>query len=226
MRVDGIIFDKDGTLFDFQATWTAPFTALLDELAAGDAHAEAAEVLGFDVAAGRFRADSLVIASTTGEVAWALAPVLAREPREIIEMMDRIGATARQVPAVPLLPCLTALRGHGPIGLVTNDSEAPARTHLAEAGVIELFDFIAGYDSGFGAKPAPGQLLAFSEAMDLHPERVLMVGDSRHDLLAARAAGMVPVGVLTGVADKAELEDLAEAVLPDIGHLADWIRHG
>lgn len=221
--IEGIIFDKDGTLFDFQATWTAPFRVLLDQVAPGELFAPAAEALGFDTAEGRFRADSLVIASTTGEVAWALAPVVGKEPIEIIEALNRIGGMATQVPAVDLHPCLSDLRGFGPLGLVTNDSEAPARRHLTEAGVLELFDFIVGYDSGFGSKPAPGQLLAFADALALPPHAVVMVGDSRHDLVAARAAGMIPVGVLTGVAVAAELEDLAEVVLPDIGHLSCWL---
>ena len=183
----------------------------------------ATAVLGFDTTAGRFRQDSLVIASTTGEVAWALAPVVSREPMDIIDVLNRIGRETAQVPAVPLYPCLSALKARYPLGLVTNDSEAPARTHLAEAGVLELFDFVAGYDSGFGAKPEPGQLLAFAEALKVAPSAVLMVGDSRHDLIAGRKAGMVPVAVLTGVAEAAELADLAEVVLPDVGHLADWI---
>jgi phosphoglycolate phosphatase len=66
-------------------------------------------------------------------------------------------------------------------------------------------------------------LLAFSEKAGIAPDAVVMVGDSRHDLSAARAAGMVPVGVLTGAAGAADLADLAEVVLPDIGHLADWL---
>lgn len=221
--IAGIIFDKDGTLFDFRATWTAPFRALLDELASGGQYEAAAECLGFDRESGQFRPDSLVIASTSGEVAWALGSVLELEPIEVLKALDRVGSAARQVPAVPLRPCLADLQAVGPLGLVTNDSEAPARRHLQDADVIDLFEFIAGFDSGFGAKPEPGQLLAFAERVGLEPENVVMVGDSRHDLHAARAAGMIAVGVLTGVAGVSELSDLAEVVLPDIGHLGAWI---
>jgi phosphoglycolate phosphatase len=221
--ISGIIFDKDGTLFDFRATWTAPFRGLIDELASEGQDAAAAECLGFDRERGEFRPDSLVIAATSGEIAWELSRVLGREPIDILQTLDRIGSAARQVPAVPLRPCLSALQPLGPLGLVTNDSEAPARRHLEDADVMDLFAFVAGFDSGFGAKPEPGQLLAFAEAVGLVPETVVMVGDSRHDLHAARAAGMVPVGVLTGVAGVSELSDLAEVVLPDIGHLGDWI---
>ena len=222
--IEAIVFDKDGTLFDFQATWALPFHLLLEELAPGDLHAAASDVLGFDAGSGRFFADSPVIASTTEEVAGLLAPVISLKPSEIIAAMNRIGQGARQVEAVDLRLCLSELAEHFQLGLVTNDSEAPARAHLEEAGVLELFGFVAGYDSGYGAKPGPGQLLAFADQVEVAPEATLMVGDSRHDLIAARAAGMVPVGVLTGVAAAEELRDLARVILPDIGHLQAWIE--
>lgn len=221
--IGAIIFDKDGTLFDFQATWAASFVRLLEELAPGDLYRAAAEVLGFDVDSGRFREDSIVIASTSGEVAGALAPVVGRSPADIVAALNRIGGETAQVPVVDLRPCLVALGAWGPLGLVTNDSEASARRHLSAAEVLDLFDFVAGYDSGFGAKPGPGQLLAFAEATGVAAEVTLMVGDARHDLRAARSAGMVPVAVLTGVAETPELAPLAEVVLPDIGHLDAWI---
>ena len=43
--VEAIIFDKDGTLFDFQSTWAPPFQNLLSEIDEG-ARAAAAEALG------------------------------------------------------------------------------------------------------------------------------------------------------------------------------------
>ncbi len=118
-----------------------------------------------------------------------------------------------QVEAVPLVPFLSALRADGfALGVATNDAEGPARAHLERAGVIQLFDFIAGYDSGYGAKPAPGMCLAFCEATGLAPDEVAMIGDSPHDLLAAKAAGMHPIGVETGPYPRAEIAPLAEKV--------------
>jgi hypothetical protein len=63
-----------------------------------------------------------------------------------------------------------------------------------------IFDFVAGCDSGFGAKPDPGMCLAFAAHLGHAPDTILMVGDSLHDLTAGRAAGMRTVGVLTGIA--------------------------
>jgi phosphoglycolate phosphatase len=128
------------------------------------------------------------------------------------------------VEAVALVPFLAALSARDlDLGVMTNDHEAVARAHLAEVGVVNMFDFIAGADSGYGAKPAPEPLLAFCRTVDVAPERAVMVGDSTHDLAAGRAAGMLCVGVLTGPASRADLAPLADAVLPDVGHLPDWL---
>jgi phosphoglycolate phosphatase len=50
-----------------------------------------------------------------------------------------------------------------------------------------------------------------------------MVGDSRHDLEAGRAAGMRTVAVLTGIAGAADLAPHADVVLADIGGLPGWL---
>jgi len=49
------------------------------------------------------------------------------------------------------------------------------------------------------------------------------VGDSTHDLIAGRRAGMQTVAVLTGVALEAELAPHADVVLPNIGHIPAWM---
>ena len=104
------------------------------------------------------------------------------------------------------------------------DTDAPFVTYT-QGGTEHRVDcdFIAGCDSGHGAKPQPGQLLAFAERIGLSPDRIVMVGDSTHDLIAGRSAGMQTVAVLTGLAEAAVLAPYADAVLPDIGHLPAWL---
>ena len=223
MRIEAILFDKDGTLFDFQATWADPVQKFLDLIAPGDAMPKAAEAMGFDLASGTFHADSVAIAGSTDDLVRVVEPFTAYSAPDILRMLDEAADAARPMPAVPLRPCLTALKSRYVLGVVTNDSEAPARAHLRHESIEDLFDFIAGYDSGFGAKPGPGQLLAFADQFRIAPEATLMVGDSRHDLAAGRAAGVVTIGVLTGIAVADDLADLADVILPDISHLDDWL---
>ncbi|MGY6536832.1 MAG: HAD family hydrolase [Pararhodobacter sp.] len=218
-----ILFDKDGTLFDFQSTWSRWAETLLMRLAEGDRKRRSAiaQAIGFDEAAARFLPASLAIAGTGREVAELIVPHLPAERRDLValeSLIAREAETVVPVPAVPLRPLLGRLVASGyRLGVATNDYETVAHRHLSEE--IDLFSFVAGFDSGHGAKPDPGMLLAFAARMGVAPAQVLMVGDSAHDLIAGRAAGMQTLAVLTGVATATDLAPLADAVRPDIGHL-------
>lgn len=224
--IDGILFDKDGTLFDFRVSWGRWASDFLARIARDAGHkARLGRAIGFDPATGCFSPDSPVIAATAADIAAALA--LELPGVAVADLRDQIDASAAQAPmseAVPLRPLLSALRARGlRLGVATNDSEKPARQHLANHGITDCFDFIAGSDSGHGAKPGPGMCLAFARQLGLKPSRVAMVGDSRHDLEAGRAAGMRAIAVLTGIAGREELAPHADVVLVDIGAIPDWL---
>ena len=225
--IDGVIFDKDGTLFDFRASWGAWAQRLLVLMGeeTGIPAADMGAAIGFDPATGAFAPDSVVIAGTPHEIAAELVKAIpGMTAAELEARINRLAEGAPMLPAVDLPAVLGDLRGRGlRIGLATNDMEDAARAHLAAHGITGLFDYIAGYDSGHGPKPGPGMCAAFARQQGLDPARVVMVGDSLHDLHAGRAAGMRVVAVLTGVAGAAELAPHADVVLPDIGHLAGWI---
>lgn len=228
MNVHGIIFDKDGTLFDFATTWENWAKSFLMRACDGnhDRARAAGARIGFDLDVRRFTPDSVVIAGTPAEVAEALSPLFpGYSPKAMLDLLNDEAAAAPQQQTVPLVPFLTGLRARGlTTGVATNDAEAPARAHLDGAGVTHLFDFIAGFDSGHGSKPAPGQLLAFAAHTGLEPRAIAMVGDSPHDMNAARAAGMIPVAVLTGMARRDVLAPLAHVVLDSIGALPAWLE--
>ncbi|WP_171178244.1 HAD family hydrolase [Ruegeria sp. HKCCD8929] len=227
MPIDALLFDKDGTLFDFAATWEAFARAFLLRITQNDLDRATVvgRTIGFGMIENRFSPDSIVIAGTPSEIADALMPSLPEmEHAAIVDLINEEAARAPQAEAVPLIPFLDGLRQRGiKLGVATNDAESPALAHLGAAGIEDRFDFIAGFDSGHGAKPGPGQLLAFAAHVGVDPSRVAMVGDSTHDLKAGRAAGMVTIGVLTGLAGPEDLSPLADVVLPDIGHIPGWL---
>ncbi|MFG6516311.1 HAD family hydrolase [Sulfitobacter sp. 1A13496] len=224
-NVKALLFDKDGTLFDFAATWEPWAEAFLLRVCEGD-RGLAAQVgagIGFDLATRRFAPDSIAIAGTPQEVVDALVPHFPDQlPVDLLDIINAEASAAPQREAVPLRPFLQGLRDRGlRLGVATNDAEHPARAHLLAAGVVDMFDFIAGFDSGHGGKPSPGQLHAFAAHVNLPAASVAMIGDSVHDLEAARVAGMLRVAVLTGPATAEDLAPYADLVLPDIGHLAE-----
>jgi phosphoglycolate phosphatase len=225
--IQGLIFDKDGTLFDFRATWSAWARQFFHELSAGsDAlAARLGHAVGFNMEDGTFVPESPIIVSTPAEISMHLLEhVPGADRATLVARMNAISAETRQVAAVPLGPLFEEFTARGlRLGLATNDAELPAVTHLRQAGIARFFHFVSGFDSGHGAKPDPGPLLAFAKSQNLDPKHVAMVGDSRHDLIAGRAAGMRTVAVLTGIAGIDDLSPFADAVLSDIGHLPGWI---
>ena len=225
--VQAVLFDKDGTLFDFAASWSGWAAGLLRELSAGDAgRAQAmAQAIRFDLGAGQFLPDSPVIAGTMDVPVRLLAPFLPDwSTQDLQTHLFRSAAQAEMVPPVALAPLMRTLRARDLVlGVATNDAESIARDHLMRAGILDQFAHVLGYDSGFTPKPAPDMLLGFARFVARDAAAVVMVGDSTHDLVAGRAAGMQTVAVLTGIAGRAELAPYADLVLPDIGHLPQFL---
>ena len=110
------------------------------------------------------------------------------------------------------------------MNLATNDLEASAISQLKSSGISKFFTEIIGADSGYGAKPEPSQLLAISEKIGLEPSEIVMVGDSTHDMIAARRANFRACAVLTGVATELDLQACSDAVFDDISYLLSWIE--
>lgn len=98
--IRGLLFDKDGTLFDFQATWSAWARTFVSELAGGDAARAAAlgRAIGFDTANALFEPESPVIAGTPTEIAEALLPHLPGTSAPVL--IARMNATAATAPMV------------------------------------------------------------------------------------------------------------------------------
>ena len=86
------------------------------------------------------------------------------------------------------------------LGIATNDAEASAKAQCGRLGLTPFLDFVAGYDSGHGGKPDPGMVLGFARHIGAQPSDIALVGDSVHDLEAARAAGAISIAVLSGPA--------------------------
>ncbi len=225
MAIAAVLFDKDGTLIDFDGTWGPAFHAIIHALAGGEealVRAQA-DALHFSLEKMRFSPTSPIIAGSSAQYGQVWARAIGRSDfaalRAEIDHLSAIESLKTLAPIGRPLEALAALSAQGlRLGVATNDSEASARRHVEALGLLHI-EFIAGYDSGHGGKPEPGMVLAFADYLGIDPGAVAMVGDSIHDLQAARAAGALAVAVLTGPAQRAELEPHADHVVADIGAL-------
>jgi phosphoglycolate phosphatase len=230
MPIRAILFDKDGTLVDIQATLGPATCDVLARLSGGDAalFGRLADMTRVDAAARRLLPGCPVISEATDVYGRTWAEMLGRPftPAFGAEI-DRLYLQACLDHLHPIddpRAVLGALRERGyPLGIMTNDAEANTRAQLCRLGIDGLIMFVAGYDSGFGMKPDAAPVLAFAAAAGVAPGEIAVIGDSPHDLIAARAAGAVAVGVLSGPNEKAALEPHADVLLPSIVKLPGWL---
>ncbi len=76
-----------------------------------------------------------------------------------------------------------------PKAVITNSPTSLARRALALARLEPCFDTVVGSDQVPNSKPAPDMVLEACRRLGVRPEDSLVVGDSRFDEAAARAAG-------------------------------------
>jgi phosphoglycolate phosphatase len=92
-----------------------------------------------------------------------------------------------------------------PKAIVTNKPHEFTIALLDGLGLLPYFNAIFGGDSLSERKPAPRMLLEAARICEVEPLNCLMVGDSRVDVAAGRAAGMKTCGYVPGFRGRVEL---------------------
>lgn len=227
-KINGLLFDKDGTLFDFTAVWGVWCERVLGELSPDNPQlaAQLAEVAGYDPERRQFVVGSSIVNAAADDTNQLWAELL---PSWTIAQIEEVGLrhldSLELAPVTDLSQLFQQFKSMGlKLGIATNDFEIAAKTQLQQAGIEDCFDFVCGFDSGFGSKPQAGMISEFCRVSGCAPQAVAMVGDSTHDLLAGAAAGVgLRVGVLTGPAQINDLEGHADIILPDISDLPEYL---
>lgn len=116
-----------------------------------------------------------------------------------------------------------------PIALITNKFESFARDILTRLELIDSFAVVIGGDTlGKGrAKPAPDPLIearARCGGSLPHPPRMVYVGDSSYDVLAARAAQVPVVVAGYGFCDAPPHELRGDAVIDSLAELVPLLE--
>ncbi|MCP4471675.1 MAG: HAD family hydrolase [Gammaproteobacteria bacterium] len=232
MKYRGVVFDKDGTLLDFNRTWLPIYRCAVREFAAGEA-ALAEQLLvehGFDPQRNQFRSGSLLAAGNNRQIADEWARQLGK-PEQVEAISLRLNQIFHERGAIEATPVanlagtLRQLKAAGlKLGVATADSHQGILNTLQSFDVLQEFDFLAGYDSGHGVKPDAGMVQAFCQRMSLQSDAVVVVGDNCHDIEMGRNANAgLCVGVLTGTSNRADLETIADIVLDDISALPEYL---
>jgi phosphoglycolate phosphatase-like HAD superfamily hydrolase len=205
------LFDIDGTLLDAHGAGRA---ALDDAMHALHGVATASAGVRFGG-----RTDPSIVeemfaarlgrAPTVAEREAVLDAYVARLPAEL--------AARGVVVLAGAIAALDYLADRAALGVATGNIRAGAHAKLAAAGLADRFA-LGGYGCDSPLRP---ELVATAIRRAGAVDEVIVVGDTIHDIAAARACGAVAVAVATG-ADPAERLAHADAVLATLAELPAW----
>jgi phosphoglycolate phosphatase len=107
-----------------------------------------------------------------------------------------------------ILELLENLHERGlPMAVLSNKPDAETRKVVSRYFGDDLFEHSYGQREGIPHKPDPAGVIPILSGLGLKPEETAFVGDTWIDMRTAAASGCVPVGVLWGFRDRAELEE-------------------
>ena len=232
MKIQGVLFDKDGTLIDVNATWVPIYRqVLMDQFSTDLKGAESLMAkAGYDPVAKTFKAGSILAGGTTRQLVETWWPGLDEagiaEKANVLDHVYTHLVKESLRPLMPLEPILSELRAMGmKLGVATNDSHVSARAHMTHVGVIEHFDDIIAADTVPVPKPSGNMIRRFAEITGLPPSAIAMVGDNHHDMEEARNGGAgLAIAVLSGNAGHEDIAHLADYTLASVAELPALLK--
>ncbi len=116
---------------------------------------------------------------------------------------------------------LSELRRRGYLlGIATSKPQYLAETLLEKENMLSLFDAICGSHPNGNDSTKAEVLRTVMEMLSVRPEESILVGDTKYDVLGAKACGVECIGVGWGYAAEGELQQAgACTVVPDLPSL-------
>ena len=235
--IKGILFDKDGTLLEFHSTmhhiYTNVFTYLKDRYNVPELllH-QLKNVLGH--LPDRLRSDSLLPFSTNPQIAEALLEPSEKYAAEhqwqrpfnktdLLELIEEL-SLSENVPytALPDVPeTLKYLKiKYYKLGIATADTRTATVAGLKKTEIFDYFDYLG---TGDESKPKPETFLAdmFCNQCGIALNEVLIVGDSKNDMLFAENVGAYFIGIDTSRNNTSVFRNTEHKAVSNINEIID-----
>jgi phosphoglycolate phosphatase len=211
-RFEAIVFDWDGTLIDSTSMIAGAIRSAAADLNLPDPGPErASRVIGL----GLMQALAIAVPELPPERA---AEFAARYRVHFLAGESRLQLfpNAREL--------LAQLRARGrKLAIATGKTRAGLTRALDNLALAAQFDASRCADET-EPKPHPKMLLELAEMLQTQPARMIMVGDTTHDLQMAEAAGAAAVAVTHGAHPAAALHQAgALAVFDSLEELQQWL---
>lgn len=226
-----VIFDKDGTLIDFNYMWAPWVIDLAQRLESACGFPLAGTIFksfGFDASTSRVLPNGPLATWSMTSLRDLASTVLVEsniplpDAERAVELAWRTPDAVKFAhPVADLTGVFKTLRGKGvKIAVATSDDRNGTEETLEALGLAGYVNAVVAADDGPPTKPAPDMVLHLCRILQISPKQSVVVGDSQADMEMGRSASAgLTVGVLTGVSSKEVLASHADVVIPSIEDL-------
>lgn len=228
-----VVFDKDGTLIDFNmmwSSWSEQVAWRLEMVSKQPLREALFDAFGYDYIRRKVHSGGALCCSPMRSLRTLAEQVLTKSslkltPKEAEEMVTSIWQmpdpvlTARPLADLPRL--FSTLRSMNmKIAVCTTDDHDAAVNTLKALNVLHMVDIVVGGDDPIPSKPSPEQLYHICYHCNVAPYDTIMVGDTSTDMKLGQAAGAgLSVGVLDGASSIADLALHADVMIPSVAKL-------
>jgi HAD superfamily hydrolase (TIGR01509 family) len=213
-RIEGIIFDVDGTLTD---SIEAYYNVFRDVSARFGIHVRREDVLE---------------PMAMGSLIWDR--IIPGDPPErdekIKQLMHAIPEVYQKVfeHVLPFAGVESVLRKLDEqkikLGVLTSSRRTALRP-LYRHSLSHYFKVILTREEGFLPKPEPDGILECLRRMKVEPSHAITIGDTPLDVRAGKAAGTLTIGVLSGIGTREQLDaEKPTAIIKDISEVLSLLN--
>ena len=232
-KAEAIIFDKDGTLIDFDAMWGTWTLQLADRLQASvklDVRQALCDSYGYDIARRKILPDGRLTCTPMWKLRELMldvaqsAGISDHQAQGVVEEAWFVpDPVTLAKPFTNVRKLFTNIHERGiKIAIATTDDRKPTEAILRAFSVTDLITTMVCADDGIKAKPAPDMLTTICARMNIDPRRAIVIGDTVADLQMGRSAGAgYVIGVLSGVGLLEHLTPLADILIDTVDSLQD-----
>ncbi|CAL27130.1 HAD family hydrolase [Staphylococcus carnosus] len=216
MALKWILFDKDGTLIDFDMSWMKVDIQMVDEFVEKYISQENVEhaykTLGVDKEKDQVLPGTPMACGSLDEIIQNFNALAGEDVSEWTRQTSQYLIDHR-IPEIKCIEGMTdaldALKHAGyQIGILTSDTKKGTEQFVEATDTEAFFDFIISTEANAAEKPNPEVLCPlFEHVSDLRAEEIAIVGDSPNDIQTAINSGLgLSIAVLTGVGQEHELQ--------------------